>query len=127
MPHVNPDMFIATKVVLTIYICAQYRLDLKAAYLGLGSCWALTGRLDEATQAFTSAIKLDPKVALHIMFSCVCFFNSLHVIYLKNYPAQCADAWKRRGQTNAAADRVDEGLSDLKQAQRLGEHRRLAY
>jgi hypothetical protein len=42
--------------------CEQYRLDLLAAYLGLGSCWALTGRLSEAIQAFTSAIELNPQV-----------------------------------------------------------------
>lgn len=44
----------------------QYRLDLLAAYLGLGSCWAMTGRMQEAVKAFSSAIELDPKVHTHI-------------------------------------------------------------
>ena len=43
-------------------LCLQYRLDLLAAYLGLGSCWAMTGRMQEAVHAFSSAIELDPEV-----------------------------------------------------------------
>ena len=46
----------------------QYRKDLLAAYLGLGSCWALLGRMEDAVGAFSSAIELDPKARVPRMF-----------------------------------------------------------
>lgn len=63
--------------------------DLPAACLGLGSALAMTGKFDEAVSAFSRAIAIDSSIA---------------------------DAWKRRGQTQAARGLTAEALADLTKA-----------
>ena len=57
-----------------------------AMYLGLGSALAMSKRFEEAIEAFSSAIALEPGNM---------------------------DSWKRRGQTRVANGNVDGGLSDF--------------
>lgn len=60
-----------------------------AAYLGEGTAFALSGKLDDAVELFSTAIR--------------CYTNS-------------DDAWKRRGQARAAQGNIALAISDLTQA-----------
>lgn len=64
----------------------QYRRDVPAAMIGLGSLLAMQKQLDPAIQQFSAAISCDPTIA---------------------------DAWKRRGQTKAAKGLVADAITDL--------------
>ena len=70
----------------------QYRKDLPAAYIGLGSAFAMTRDFRSALSAFGQAIAVAPHVS---------------------------DAWKRRGQTRCASGDAVEGILDLIRAREL--------
>ena len=72
----------------------QYREDAAAALIGLGSIHAMHRRYELAIADFSKAIAIDKTVA---------------------------DAWKRRGQTRAAAGEVKSALRDLTQALELSQ------
>jgi tetratricopeptide (TPR) repeat protein len=66
--------------------------QLVAAHLGLGSCFAMRGQLEAASDSFSAAVCADGSVA---------------------------DAWKRRGQTRAARGMVALALGDFNRALEL--------
>lgn len=81
---------IAVHIFVTLL---KYNNNLPAAFLGLGSSYAMLGKLDEAISVFTQLIIKDPTIS---------------------------DAWKRRGQTRAAKNLFQDAISDLQKAAELG-------
>lgn len=81
---------VACHIFSTLLKCHD---NLPAAYLGLGSSYAMLGQYDEAILVFTEVIIKD---------------------------ASIADAWKRRGQTKAAKGLIQDAISDLEKAVQLG-------
>lgn len=67
----------------------EYRNDLPAALIGVGSISAMQRNFDDAIAQFTKALNIDDTIA---------------------------DAWKRRGQTRAAKGLVKTALKDLTKA-----------
>lgn len=81
---------IAVHIFVTLL---KYNDNLPAAFLGLGSSYAMLGQLDEAISVFTHLIVKDPTIS---------------------------DAWKRRGQTRAAKNLFRDAITDLEKASELG-------